>query len=204
MPTECPLSNTTITDKECFCKSSNTSCSKDQICNSFTNNCTEPYEVCPEYPEIGNHTKCLCQSAAVCNRTQLCSPEGECRYPIECPDPTNATDLNIEIKTKNPNLTETLNITIGCKDCHYWSDFSNIEEFDITCTTNGNWSKEITVGCTKLDCNTLNIDNNTIDVVSDDGCYATNLKCKSFLNSFKFSSKERDNELSTKCTPRFL
>lgn len=197
----CPPPNTTITEKECFCGSTNTSCSKDQICNSFSNNCTAPYEVCPEYPEtLSNHSECLCQGKSVCNKTQLCSNEGECRSPVECPDPTNSTTLNLEIKTENANLTESQNITIGCQKCHYWSDFSNIEEFDITCNANGNWSREITVGCTKLNCNGLSIDADTVDIVDDDGCYSTKLKCKNFLNSFEFSSEE--NELLTKCTPR--
>ena len=96
----CPESHTTVADPACYCPHSNTLCLKNTICNNHngTNACTEPYQPCPQYPEVTTAEGCVCNNRSICSNGSLCDENGVCRPPMQCNNPYMDRSLNLESK----------------------------------------------------------------------------------------------------------
>ena len=89
----------TITAPACFCEANRALCKEGQICNNHnnTNMCSQPYDQCPEYPEVSDTEACACRNKSICVIGELCDENGDCRIPLHCEDPRPSYNQEIKV-----------------------------------------------------------------------------------------------------------
>ena len=143
---------------------------------------------CVSKPSYVTSQYCLCQGGTACTSQQVCGSNGECRIPNKCEDPTLEKTLNLEIKSDEYTLQEGFNITIGCKDCHYFTnaEFENINAYDLKCNADGKWNRSIE-GCSKLECSSLSVDTNTAEEIDLGSCKTwKHVRCSDQMEYLEF------------------
>ena len=198
----CPDILTTITDPACYCPHASQICLKDQVCNDMVNMCTDPLPSCPDYPKVAEDDGCACKGTEVCKSGELCSPEGECRTPVKCEDPSQDQSLNLIIEKENATFTESHYISLQCEACHYVTNYPDQTSYAASCLPSGQWNTTI-VGCSNIQCNEIDIDEHTVEETIEDvpsSCHAIkNLNCKNDLEVFHFGN----TAISIHCTARY-
>ena len=196
----CPSVTANITDPVCFCSEAEKLCSVNQICNTVSKDCTEPYPMCPEYPGVSTESACVCQQS-LCNSGKLCDPSGQCRTPASCTDPTLDQSKKLVMITENPIFTEYQNVTIKCKSCNFWESEPDKVNWDLQCKSNGTWNETVP-GCASITCQPLDVDSGTIDSeINSDSCSVQKYRCKNEMEFFEF--QDGVSEISYQCLARY-
>ena len=198
--TPCPGAYTIISAPACYCSSSGSLCHDGQICNDREEDCTDPYPLCPDYPET-TEAICACHNTSLCEEGHLCSPEGVCRAPVSCQNLFTDPELQLEVKTEDPQLTEGHNISLQCNECHHVEGNNNVRDFDMYCKSDGNWNISLTA-CTPYPCADLSVHTESVEETTEgDTCQtARTFRCKNEMEYFEQAYGE--TEVTFQCKSR--
>ena len=184
---------------ECSCIGNHTSghiCKEGEMC--IRNKCLRG---CPKYPEV-TLTGCVCGNNTECSSGDLCTENGICRTPAECQDPTRNQTLNLRKAGDFQTITETLDITLSCMDCHHFQHDPDVVNVSIQCQADWSWNDTIH-GCIPTECSRLTINDTSVqETTTGEGFCHTDrtFQCKNELEFFSFASDLPD--MSYACTPR--
>ena len=188
---------------ECSCMGNYTSgqiCQEGEMC--VKNKCLQE---CPNYPEVTTESRgCVCKNKTDCSSGELCTENGVCRVPAVCQDPTSNQTLNLKKVEDYQTITETLDITLSCLDCHHYQHDPDLAKESVTCLSDGTWNDTIH-GCVPTECSRLTINDTSVQetTTGEVSCHTERtFSCKQDLEFFSFASDLPD--MSYACTPRYF